>query len=88
MLSLFTQYNIYFVYFWTASGYNGHENGKDSDDNVKQVSKNRNDHHEKASPVIKTEPKEVNGNYSGSKRKYHSSEVSILNTIISCSTTK
>ncbi|KAL0832083.1 hypothetical protein ABMA28_001569 [Loxostege sticticalis] len=57
-----------------TSGYNGHENGKDSDDNVKQVSKNRNDHHEKSSPVIKTEPKEVNGNYSGSKRKYHSSE--------------
>ncbi|XP_028176699.1 transcription elongation factor B polypeptide 3-like isoform X2 [Ostrinia furnacalis] len=42
---------------------NGHENG-------------RSDRYEKSSPIVKTEPKLMNGNYSGNKikRKYNSSE--------------
>lgn len=64
--------------FIVASTYNGHGSGKESDDNT-QRSQSSSDRYEKSKSTSRSkENKDLNGSYSGSKRKYHSSEVSIL----------
>ncbi|XP_069357749.1 transcription elongation factor B polypeptide 3-like isoform X2 [Maniola hyperantus] len=59
-----------------TSNYNGHEHGRDYDNNPSE-SRNRHDKPEKYDKTPKIEEKhykQSNGDHSGSKRKYHSSE--------------
>ncbi|RVE43000.1 hypothetical protein evm_012346 [Chilo suppressalis] len=57
-----------------TNNYNGHDNGRDSDDNVKKSSNNKQDYNERALSKAKSEYKQENGHHSGNKRKNHSSE--------------
>lgn len=58
----------------SGSTQNGHGSGKDSDD-----SRTKSDRYERTNSSSKPKDhREMNGNYSGSKRRYHSSEVSFI----------
>lgn len=70
--------------FFVASNYNGHDSGRDYDSNPSE-SKSRHDKPERYDKKHKTEEKyhkHSNGDHSGSKRKYHSSEVNICWNIL------
>ncbi|XP_063368946.1 transcription elongation factor B polypeptide 3 [Cydia amplana] len=54
-----------------STNYNGHGNGKDSDDSANRSRSRHNDDSERS---YKSDGSRINGNTSGTKRKYHSSE--------------
>ncbi|XP_047999160.1 transcription elongation factor B polypeptide 3-like isoform X1 [Leguminivora glycinivorella] len=54
-----------------TTNYNGHGNGKDSDDSANRSRSRHNDDSERS---YKSDGSRMNGNTSGTKRKYHSSE--------------